>query len=208
MSFCTSFCASIHINARNIKFFQQILNSPCISGADCRFFPKHTSDTLVIFSRLILSMIDHISINDTHFFIIACFLRNQAVHLLKAFFHCSPDFFHFIFCICIARRKHTIIFIRVSCFVNLFPVVYPKNLRMILQDRMVCPINAVISCKGQIKLFFSVSDSIQYFPVYTLFFFCKLLEIIFLMSFICLDNFHLSEFLNLGRFIRKKALSS
>ena len=60
---------------------------------------------------------------------------------------------------------------------------------------MIASVNTVIIGNCQIKLLFPGTDSFQQLPIYSLLFFRKLFEIIFLMSFFALGNLHLTQFL-------------
>ena len=109
MTLCTSFCASVHINTGNIHPFQKILDSSCISGTDCGFFPENTCYALIILPGLILGMVNNIRINNAYLLVVTGILRNQGSDLLKALLHGRLYLIDLAVCISIARSKNAVI---------------------------------------------------------------------------------------------------
>ena len=151
---------SLYVNTGNFQLFQKILHCSRISGTNRLFSPENPCHILVILRRSIFRCINDIGINRLNLLIGVCSLRDQTADCFSGIVHCLLDLCYFFFCVCITRRKLTVITSLIGGCIYLLTVMDPEQFRMILKKCMVNLIDLCFLRSSQIKTIFSLSDSV------------------------------------------------
>ena len=130
-------------------------------------------------------MINNVSISCHYLLVVIRPLRDLGSHFLISSLHCLGDLPALLLCISIARRKSAVIPAIVSSLEYLFPVMYPENLRMILQHCVINSVDLVISAQRQVEILLMGPDPLQDLTIAPLLIIVQQIKIIFLVSLVC-----------------------
>ena len=140
---------------RELPIVQKILHCSRISGTNRLFSPENPCYILVILRRSIFRCINDVRNKPCLNLLIGVrSLRDRTADCFSGIVHCLLDLCYFFFCVCITRRKLTVITSLIGSCIYLLTVMNPEQFRMILKKCMVNLIDLCFLRSRQIKTIF------------------------------------------------------